>query len=152
MHGDGRFSYTPSDTARDHSAHPQALSYDTSDSFRVTIDDGHGGVTTIPVGVVINPGDQPVAAPPLSTFCGCILMPTDTIFHADLRDLPAMPESETWIRLLGGDRGATLRAAWAGNEWMGSTGGMPVNVVGRRPSHRGRGVQPRVFDHRAGHR
>lgn len=30
----------------------------------------------------------------------------------------------------GGDRGATLRAAWAGNEWMGSTGGMPVNVVG----------------------
>ncbi|WP_163889069.1 Ig-like domain-containing protein [Mycolicibacterium hippocampi] len=130
VHDDGSFSYTPSDTARYHAAHPQALSYDTSDSFRVTVDDGHGGLTTIPVSVVISPGAEAVAVPPLSTFCGCILMPADTIFRADLRDLPAMPESETWIRLLGGDRGATLRAAWAGNEWMGSTGGMPVNVVG----------------------
>lgn len=129
LNADGSFTYTPSAAARYHAAHAHALPYDTSDSFTVTIDDGHGGLTDVPVRVVIGPGDEPVEAPPLSTFCGCTLLPADTIFHADLRGLPAMPESETWIALLGGDRGATLRAAWAGNEWMGSTGGMPVNVV-----------------------
>lgn len=130
VHADGTFTYTPSATARYHAAHAYALPYDRSDSFDVTIEDGHGGVTTVPVSVVISPGDETLLAPELSTFCGCILMPKDTIFHADLRSLPAMPESDTWIGLLGGDRGATLRAAWAGNEWMGSTGGIPVNVVG----------------------
>ena len=133
VHADGAFTYTPSAAAQYYAAHAYALPYDKSDSFSLTIDDGHGGVTTVPVSVAISPGDQPLAAPPLSTFCGCTLLPADTIFHADLRALPAMPESQTWIDLLGGNRGATLRAAWAGNEWMGSTGGMPVNVVG--PDH-----------------
>lgn len=126
---DGTFTYTPTATAQYYAAHPDALPYDKSDSFDISIDDGHGGLTNLPVSVVISPGDQPVSVPPLSTFCGCTLLPADTIFHADLRGLPAMPESETWIELLGGSRGATLRAVWAGNEWMGSTGGMPVNVV-----------------------
>ena len=126
---DGTFTYTPTATAQYYAAHPEALPYDKSDSFDVSVDDGHGGLTNLPVSVVISPGDQPVEAPPLSTFCGCTLLPADTIFHADLRGLPAMPESETWTELLGGSRGATLRAVWAGNEWMGSTGGMPVNVV-----------------------
>ena len=130
VRADGTFTYTPSAAARYHAAHAYALPYDRSDSFGVTIEDGHGGVTTVPVSVVIGPGDETLSAPELSTFCGCILMPKDTIFHADLRGLPAMPESDTWIGLLGGNRGATLRAAWAGNEWMGSTGGIPVNVVG----------------------
>ncbi|MGD9618511.1 MAG: Ig-like domain-containing protein [Mycolicibacterium sp.] len=130
VHTDGTFTYTPSAAARYYAAHTHALPYDTSDAFTVTIDDGHGGLTDVPVSVVIGPGAQPPEAPPLSTFCGCTLLPADTIFHADLRGLPAMPESDAWIELLGGSRGATLRAAWAGNEWMGSTGGIPVNIVG----------------------
>ena len=129
VNADGTFTYTPTATAQYYAADPNALPYDKSDSFDVSVDDGHGGLTSLRVNVVISPGDQPVAAPPLSTFCGCTLLPADTIFHADLRGLPAMPESETWMKLLGSNRGATLRAVWAGNEWMGSTGGMPVNVV-----------------------
>lgn len=130
VHADGTFTYTPTEAARYYASHSYALPYDTSDSFAVTIDDGHGGLTNVSVSVVIGTGGQTPEAPPLSTFCGCTLLPADTIFRADLRGLPVMPESDTWIEMLGGDRGATLRAAWAGNEWMGSTGGIPVNVVG----------------------
>ena len=129
VQSDGSFSYTPSAMARHHAAHPYAVAYDKTDTFGLTLDDGHGGITVVPVSVVISPDTESSALPTLSTFCGCTLMPADTIFHADLRGLAAMPESDTWIDLLGGNRGATLRAAWAGNEWMGSTGGIPVNIV-----------------------
>ena len=44
-----------------------------------------------------------------------------------------MTESDTWLDVLGANWGATLRAAWGGEPWMGSTGGMPVN---------GRGIAP----------
>lgn len=56
-------------------------------------------------------------------------MPADSIFHADVRGLAVRAESAWWIELLGGDRGATMRARWGGSEWMGSTAGIPVNVV-----------------------
>lgn len=86
--------------------------------------------TTVTVNVSIGSTGEPPDDGVLSTFCGCVLMPKDTIFHADVSSLPVMTESDTWLDVLGANRGATLRAAWGGEPWMGSTGGMPVNVVG----------------------
>jgi len=85
--------------------------------------------TTVVVNVSIGSIDPPPANNELSTFCGCVLMPADTIFHADVSNLPVMAESDDWLDVLGANRGATLRAGWGGEPWMGSTGGMPVNVV-----------------------
>lgn len=131
--GDGEITYSPNETARLIAASMYSTPARRSDTFGVTITDGHGGSTTVMVSVVIAPGNQSPAVVPQSTFCGCTLMPADTIYHADLRYLPTLSESDGWIEHLGGSRGATLRAGWGGNEWMGSTGGIPVNVVG--PDH-----------------
>jgi hypothetical protein len=102
----GSFTYTPA-------AVPAA-----SDTFILTVADSYGGVITVPVTVGVTSE--------LSTFCGCTLMPANTVFHADVSDLPVLAQSATWTGLLGG----TLRASWGGDPWMGSTGGMPVNIVG----------------------
>lgn len=118
----GDFSYTPDQSALDTATAPGATAADRQDSFIVTIDDGWGGVTQVPVTVTIGaPGPSAV----LSTFCGCTLMPADTVFHADVSALPVLPSSSTWTGLLGG----TLRARWGGTPWMGSVPGIPVNVV-----------------------
>lgn len=96
------------------------------DTFSVTVDDGHGGSAVIPV--IINIGDDAPAVE-LSTFCGCTLMPADTVFHVDVSRLAVLPQSSTWTALLGG----TLQTSWGRPPWQGSSGGMPVNVVG--PDH-----------------
>ncbi|WP_159230272.1 Ig-like domain-containing protein [Mycolicibacterium vanbaalenii] len=127
---DGAITYSPNDIARLLAGSVYSTPARRSDTFGVTITDGHGGSTTVTVSVVITPDSQSPATVPQSTFCGCILMPADTIYHADIRNLPTLAESDGWIEHLGGSRGATLRAGWGGNEWMGSTGGIPVNVVG----------------------
>lgn len=106
----GEFTYTPG-------AFPWR-----EDSFAVTIDDGYGGLVAVPVTISAT---QPAPPGELSTFCGCTLMPADTIFHADVRTLPVLAKSQTWTSLLGG----TLHAAWGGTPWQGSVPGMPVNVV-----------------------
>ena len=121
--GTGEFSYTPTPDAFAAATAPGALAVDRQDSFTVTIDDGYGAVTALNV---IVPIGQPAPAPPLSTFCGCTLMPANTVFHVDVSALPVLSTSATWTSLLGG----TLRAAWGGNPWMGNTAGMPVNIVG----------------------
>ena len=110
----GDFSYTPNASAL---AGPNG-----QDAFTVTIDDGYGGMAAVPVTVPIG---QPATPGALSTFCGCTLMPADTVFHADVSALPVLATSATWTTLLGG----TLRAAWGREPWMGSTAGMPVNTV-----------------------
>ncbi|MGI9164445.1 MAG: Ig-like domain-containing protein [Mycobacterium sp.] len=110
----GDFSYTPD---------PSALAgANGQDFFTVTIDDGYGGIVAVPVTISIG---QQAPAGALSTFCGCTLMPANTVFHADVSSLPVLATSTTWTTLLGG----TLRAAWGRDPWMGSTGGMPVNIV-----------------------
>ncbi len=111
----GEFTYTPT---------PEALAEHTGeqDGFAVGIDDGYGGTATVEVVV---PVGRAAPAGELSTFCGCTLMPADTVFHADISTLPVLPQSETWTTLLGG----TLHPGFGGSLWMGSTGGMPVNVV-----------------------
>ena len=119
----GDFSYAPNA-----SAFAGASSQDT---FTVSIDDGYGGITAVPVTVRIG---QSAPSGALSTFCGCTLMPANTVFHADVRGLPVLAKSDTWLTLLGAERGATLRATWGGDQWMGNTGGMPVNIVSA--SHR----------------
>ncbi len=111
----GEFTYTPTPVAL--TAHSGE-----QDGFTVDIDDGYGGTAAV---AVIVPVGRAAPAAELSTFCGCTLMPADTVFHADVSALPVLPQSETWTTLLGG----TLRATWAGEPWMGSSGGMPVNVV-----------------------
>lgn len=129
---DGAITYLPNEKAMLLASSMYATPASRSDTFDVTIADGYGGVTIVAVSVAITPDPSPSVRPP-STFCGCTLMPADTIFHADIRDLPKLSESDGWIELLGGSQGATLRANWGGLEWMGSTGGIPVNVVG--PDH-----------------
>jgi hypothetical protein len=119
----GDFTYSPTSQALADAAAPDAGSGDRQDTFDVTIDDGRSGTVAVPVTVQIG------QSAPLSTFCGCTLMPADTVFHAAVRNLPVLTKSGTWLSVLGADRGATLRATWGGEPWMGSIGGMPVNVV-----------------------
>ncbi len=112
----GAFTYTST---------PEALAAAVAgqqDRFTVVIDDGYGAVT--PVEIVVPVGVSPPTQE-LSTFCGCTLMPADTVFHADVSSLPVLATSQTWITLLGG----TLHAGWGRPPWMGSSPGMPVNVV-----------------------
>lgn len=119
----GEFTYTPTSQALTGAAAPAATAADRQDTFAVTVDDGYGGIADVPVTVAIGVATQ---AAELSTFCGCTLMPANTVFHADVRNLAVLPQSDTWTGLLGG----TLRAAWGGEVWMGNTAGMPVNTVG----------------------
>ena len=118
----GEFSYTPTSGALTAATDPSATAADKQDTFTVTVDDGYGGTTAV---AVIVPIGQPAPAPPLSTFCGCTLMPANTVFHADVSALPVLAQSATWTSLLGG----TLRAVWGGAPWLGNTAGMPVNTV-----------------------
>ena len=106
----GGFTYSPAVLPR------------AEDTFTVTVDDGYGGLLVVPVTIATGQ-----TAPPgqLSTFCGCTLMPANTVFHADVRGLPVLAQSDTWTALLGGN----IRAVWGGGQWMGSTAGMPVNTV-----------------------
>lgn len=130
VNADGSFTYTPTPYARHNAWHPYATVSDGIDAVAVTVDDGHGGIIKVPVRVEISPSDQTPPPQPDSTFCGCTLMPADTIFHADVRSLPLLPESDKFIELLGGSRGGTLKSGMGAREWMGSTGGgMPVNIV-----------------------
>ena len=130
---DGLITYSPNAMARLIAGSVYSTPARRSDTFGVTISDGHGGSTTVTVSVTIAPDTQSPATVPQSTFCGCTMMPADTIYHADIRSLAALSESGEWVEILGGSRGATMKARWGGNEWMGSTAGIPVNVVG--PDH-----------------
>ena len=107
----GSFTYTPA-----------ATSAAGTDTFAVTVSDGYGGSVAVPVTVPIAAPAQPGT---LSTFCGCTLMPANTVFHANVSSLPVLAKSATWTALLGGN----LFAAWGGDPWMGNTAGMPVNTV-----------------------
>ena len=107
----GEFTYSPAALPR------------IPDTFTVTVDDGYGGLLAVPVTITAG---QTAPSGPLSTFCGCTLMPADTVFHADVSTLPVLAKSSTWTSLLGGN----LWAAWGGQPWMGNTAGMPVNTVG----------------------
>ncbi len=118
----------------------------TTDSFSVTVNDAGSGfhihgliglINMLTFGLAGESGHMATsrvsltidafADPPggLSTFCGCTLMPADTVFHADVSTLEVLPQSDTWVTLLGGN----LRAAWGGTPWMGTTAGMPVNTA-----------------------
>ena len=126
----GDFSFTPTSSALGDAAAAGATAADKQDTFTVTVDDGYGGVTAVPVVVTVG---VTATDTPLSTFCGCTLMPANTVFHADVSNLPVLAKSGTWTTLLGGN----LRAAWGGDPWMGNTAGMPVNTVAAdRPTER----------------
>ncbi|XTP34570.1 Ig-like domain-containing protein [Mycobacterium sp. TJFP1] len=58
----GTFVYTPTAIARQNAQAPDATATDRADSFVVTVDDGHGGMATLPVTVAI--GSVPVPDPP----------------------------------------------------------------------------------------
>ena len=58
----GVLNYTPTPSARHAAASDQAASADTTDTFTVTVSDGHGGTTTVPVTVQVSPQNSaPVA-------------------------------------------------------------------------------------------
>jgi hypothetical protein len=118
----GEITYSPGADALAAASAPGATAADRRDEFTVTIEDGYGGSVVVPVAVTFVTG-APIRE--LSTFCGCTLMPADTVFHADVSDLPVLPTSQTWTDLIAG----TLIARWQTSPWMGSSAGMPVNVV-----------------------
>lgn len=55
MDSRGRFTYTPAEAARHAAAAAEATAADKQDTFDITVDDGHGGVTTVAVTVRIKP-------------------------------------------------------------------------------------------------
>ena len=137
---DGTFTYT---------ADPSVGPTGTTDLFRITVSDagtgfhlhgpgslinlftfgligdaGHTATTT--VNVTVAPFTDPPIGGGLSTFCGCTLMPADSVFHADVSTLPVLAKSGTWTALISGN----LSAAWGGEPWMNTTAGMPVNTAG----------------------
>ena len=65
---DGTFVYTPSEAARTQASRPFAPRGAKIDSFRVTIDDGHGGTTVLTVRVGIAPLGGDNTAPVDGTF------------------------------------------------------------------------------------
>jgi len=122
----GEFTYSPNADALVAALAPTATAADRRDEFTLTVEDGYGGSVVVPVAVTFvvgAPGRE------LSTFCGCTLMPADTVFHADITDLSVLAKSQTWTDLIGG----TLMARWQTTPWMGSSATMPVNIVG--PDH-----------------
>lgn len=62
--GDGRFTYTPTEASRLKAGEPGADAASKSDSFTVTINDGHGAIITVPISVSVVPiiVNQPPAA------------------------------------------------------------------------------------------
>jgi len=117
---DGTFAYTPTAAARTSAS---TVTGAKTDTFTITVADGYGGSKAVSITATIAPPS--VAPGALSTFCGCTLMPANTVFHADVSSLPVLAKSSTWTALIGGN----LSAAWGGDPWMGHTGGMPVNTV-----------------------
>lgn len=61
--GNGSFTYTPSNSARQTAAAPGASDADKADAFTVTVTDGHGGSVAIPVSVAV----APAVAPPVQS-------------------------------------------------------------------------------------
>ena len=120
INADGSFAYTPTAAAR-----TSASTAAKTDTFSITVADGYGGSKVVGVTATIAPAYVAPPAGQLSTFCGCTLMPANTVFHADVSSLPVLAKSATWTKLLGGN----LFAAWGGDQWMGNTAGMPVNTV-----------------------
>ncbi len=64
----GSFTYTPTTAARQNAAATGATAADRSDSFTVTVADGHGGTANVAVSVPVSPASAP--AGPLAAFPG----------------------------------------------------------------------------------
>jgi YVTN family beta-propeller protein/VCBS repeat-containing protein len=61
----GSFTYTPTAQARHAAAKIGATAADKADSFKVTVDDGHGGVVSVTVTVAVSPANAIPTAPTL---------------------------------------------------------------------------------------
>ncbi|MEO3760658.1 Ig-like domain-containing protein [Mycobacterium sp. B14F4] len=62
VNADGSFTYTPTDDARHDAAADTATDAEKLDEFTVTVDDGHGGATAVPISVTIDPDNALPAA------------------------------------------------------------------------------------------
>ena len=60
------------------------------------------------------------AAPPLSS---CPVFPSNSYWHADVSDLPVLPESDAYVRSIG--RTAPLKADFGSGTWNGGPIGIP---------------------------
>jgi VCBS repeat-containing protein len=63
----GSFTYTPTTAARQNAAATGATAADRSDSFTVTVADGHGGTTNVAVSVPVSPASAPANHAPTGT-------------------------------------------------------------------------------------
>ncbi|MGP4054191.1 Ig-like domain-containing protein [Mycobacterium sp. 4D054] len=100
---DGTFAYVPTDEARAAAAKRFAPSWDKTDRFRVTVDDGHGGTTMLTVRVAIAPAGYVNQAPTngnysLSQQDSASGKVTGTVIATD-------PERDTVIFVSAGDAG-----------------------------------------------
>jgi hypothetical protein len=64
---------------------------------------------------------------PDPTIGGCLMMPADNYWHADVRSLPVSPRSSAWVSSLGLD--AKFHTDFGSGEWQGEPIGIPYNVV-----------------------
>ncbi|MFV0316523.1 MAG: hypothetical protein ACK5O2_06125 [Microthrixaceae bacterium] len=62
---------------------------------------------------------------------GCEIYPRDSVFNADVTRLPIAEDSDAIIEAAGGVD-TSIVAGFYSSVWMGSRGGMPVNVVDSR--------------------
>ena len=62
---DGSFTYTPTVTARHNAASVSATTGDKTDSFTITVSDGHGGTVAVPVSVAVSPRNNAPSGTPV---------------------------------------------------------------------------------------
>ena len=67
--GSVTFSYLPTAAARHAASAVSAPTSDKQDTFSINVDDGHGGVTAVPVTVTISPQNTPRRSPTTRLLC-----------------------------------------------------------------------------------
>lgn len=114
---------------------PLTLSNEPVDFEQFGITEAHarsGVISTIvknpvPVSELVKGDEQPYGSPVLETAWGDVdIFPPDNPWNQDISDLPVHPESATWIRAIGIDRG--LHPDF-GTVWNGAPNGIPFVVV-----------------------
>jgi len=81
-----------------------------------------GALTAVAFACSVSPSvpAAQAAAPPLS---GCSVFPDDNYWHADVSDLPVLPQSDAYVRSIGRDTG--LKADFGSGLWNGGPIGIP---------------------------
>lgn len=103
----GRFTYTPSDAARHAAAAADATDADKQDGFEITVSDGHGGVTTVAVAVVIKPANS---APTRASASEVFTNPNSGVTTGKITAVDADGDAVTYVTVSGTRKGELVMA------------------------------------------